>query len=66
MEIRRRTRRLLITTIAAASLTGSYVPEWTNFNESDPGITLIGAKATSDACTLSTDFNPKDEVGHGA
>jgi hypothetical protein len=52
--IRKRTRPLLITTIAAVSVIGSYVPEWTDFNESDPGVTLIGAKAASDAQTLSS------------
>ena len=27
--------------IAGASLAGSFVPQWTDYNESDPGITLL-------------------------
>lgn len=39
----KRVRRGLIIVLVVLSLAGSYAPQWTDYNESDPGITLLGA-----------------------
>ena len=33
----------LVVVLAVFSLAGGYVPEWSDWNESDPGITLLEA-----------------------
>lgn len=39
----KRARRALIIVLVAFSLVGSYVPQWTDYNDSDPGLTLLEA-----------------------
>jgi hypothetical protein len=43
MEMEKRARRGLIIVLVVFSLAGSYAPEWTDYNESDPGLTLLEA-----------------------
>jgi hypothetical protein len=43
MEMGKRAKQGLVIVLVALSLGGSYVPEWTDHNESDAGMTLLGA-----------------------
>jgi hypothetical protein len=52
MEMGKRTKRGLIIVLVALSLAGSYVPEWTDHNASDPGITLLAGRYADNDKTL--------------
>ncbi len=43
MKMEKRARQTLIIVLVVFSLAGSYAPQWTDHNESDPGITLLEA-----------------------
>lgn len=50
--------RGLAVAVAALSLAGGHVPDWTDYNESDPGVTLLGLRAGAPAL-VSTDLRAR-------